>query len=109
MFNQFTTIEDALSELGERVKETRIASEMTQEELAEKAGISYSSLYRLESGKSVQTDSLLRVLKALNMLQKLDVVLPKQEISPMEMLAPVKKKKIYRKSAKQNTTWTWGE
>lgn len=109
MFTQFSTIEDSLSELGNRIKEIRIASEMTQEDLAQKAGISYSSVHRLENGNSVQTDSLLRVLKALNLIQGLEAVLPKQEMSPVDMLTSVKKKKIYRKTAKTETVWKWGE
>ena len=54
--------------MGYKIKEYRISMKMSQEELAEKANISRTTLSGLENGtiKTTTTDTLLKIAKALN-------------------------------------------
>jgi len=103
-------INESLEEIGMRIKDLRIAACYTQSDLAKKSGISVSSIRRLEAGQSVQFDNVLSVMKALNILSKVEIAIPVQKISPMQQIKGVKKKKAYRKPRKQSeSTWEWGE
>ena len=65
-----------LIELGHRIKQNRIALNITQAELAKRCGISLSTETRIESG----IDNYIKILKGLNVLENLDVLIP--EIQP---------------------------
>jgi len=57
--------------LGARIKELRKKSQTSQEQLAEKIGINYKNLSRIESGKGFPTlDTLENIAKALNVEMK---------------------------------------
>ena len=51
----------------QKIKDIRISKEMTQEELAEKSGISRTTIHGLETGKitNTNTDTLLKIAAAL--------------------------------------------
>lgn len=55
-------------EIAKRIKELRIAKEMTQEQLAEKIGVDVSFLGRIERGKSanIQVNTLEKIINALD-------------------------------------------
>lgn len=74
-----------LTELGKRVRQQRIAAGVKQKELAEKAAVSSDVLYSLEHGKPVTTESLARVLRALNYADALANLLPPSAISPIDL------------------------
>lgn len=103
-------INESLGEIGLRIRDLRIASCYTQSDLAKKAGISVSSIHRIEQGQSVQFDNILSVLKALNLLSRMEIAVPVQRVSPMQQLKGVQKKKTYRRPKQGNgATWEWGE
>lgn len=53
--------------VGDKIKELRLAQNLTQEQLAEKAGILRTTLSRIELGKySVGVDILSKIANALN-------------------------------------------
>lgn len=51
-----------------KIRQIRRAADMTQEELAKRAGISRTTLWKLEKGKSVSvsTETLIRIANILN-------------------------------------------
>ncbi|KKW17285.1 MAG: putative transcriptional regulator [Candidatus Magasanikbacteria bacterium GW2011_GWA2_50_22] len=58
--------ESARIKLAARIRETRIAKKMTQEDVAEKASMQQSVIARLESGEhGVSVDTLSKVANAL--------------------------------------------
>ncbi|EQD76464.1 transcriptional regulator, XRE family [mine drainage metagenome] len=77
---------EALKQLGSRLREVRLSQGLTQRELAALAGVARNSVARLEDSGSGRTDTLLRVLGALNILDRLDAVLPEATPSPLAML-----------------------
>ncbi len=107
--DNYMGIQESLLEFGFRVKEIRISACMTQKDLAEKAGVSLSTVRRIEDGQTVQFENILRVLKSLNLLSKLEMLVPSQKLTPMQLLEGEKKKKIYRKPVKKQSDWTWDE
>ena len=73
-------------EIGKRLKEYRFKRRFTQQELAERAGISLFTIAQIEKGKPVSISMLLPVLRVLRLLDNLEMLLPETGISPVEML-----------------------
>jgi transcriptional regulator with XRE-family HTH domain len=73
-------------ELGARLKRLRISRDLSQQQLADKAGISLKTLRNLERGAGSSVDTLLRTLKALNVTNVLELLAPTPTISPLALL-----------------------
>lgn len=74
-----------LEELGARLRRQRVAQGLKQEELATKAAVSKHVLSALENGRSVTTESLVRVLRGLGFREALINLLPAPVPSPIEL------------------------
>ncbi len=102
-----------LVEVGARLAQRRIAFRLTQAGLAEQAGISKRTLERAENGFSVQLQSLLRILRVLDLVEGLEVLIPAAEQSPMDLLQRQgrQRKRAFtsRGVAEPKGKWTWGE
>ena len=81
-----TTDAALLSELGLRLERQRLERNLSQERLAELAGIGRATLQRLERGESVQLGSLIKVLRTLGLLPGLDAAIPEKVILPIARL-----------------------
>lgn len=75
-----------VAELGSRLRQTRLAQNITQRRLAEEAGVSVATVRNLEDGKRTQLVTLIRVLRILGLLDGLDRVVPEPAPSPIEQL-----------------------
>lgn len=82
-----------LKEIGLRIKEYRIRQYLQQKELAEDAGVSLDTVSRLEQGKNISFDKLLRILRVLEMLENLEDFIPEPPLSPLLMKKLQGKKK----------------
>lgn len=101
-----------LKELGKRIQDIRISVTITQRELAERAGVSPSTMERIENGENVKIENILNVMRALSLLNNLDIILPEQEVIPtMVIERRVKRKRVRRKNEKSEdiTEWKWGD
>jgi putative transcriptional regulator len=78
--------EAVLGEIGLRLARLRLDRNLTQPELAAEAGVSRDTVRRLERGHSVALTGLLRVLRALELLEGLDTTIPVPLASPIEQL-----------------------
>lgn len=74
-----------LIEVGQRIRQQRIAMGLKQKELAEKAAVSPDTLSALENGKSVTVETLVRVLNAMGYSEALVNLLPAPVISPIDL------------------------
>lgn len=83
---QFKRPKEALAQLGSRLREQRIAQDLTQRQLATHAGVGVRSIIRLEETGIGRTDTFLRVLTALSIADRLDTLLPESAPSPIAML-----------------------
>lgn len=65
-----------VAEIGKRLRLLRVGSNLTQQQLADRTGLSRSTIRDIEQGKPVNLLSLLPVLRALNLLDSLDTCIP---------------------------------
>ena len=103
-----------LATAGARIAQRRLARNLTRPELAERAGVSLSTLKRIEGGCSAQVLSLLRVLAALDLPASVDALIPPAERSPLEELDSGRAARPRRRASKRRATpprdhWTWGD
>ena len=75
-----------LKRLGARLKVYRIARGMKQQELAAESGVGVSTIAKIENGQSVALSLLVSVMRTLGLLENLDLLVPEQKTSPMELL-----------------------
>ena len=84
--DQQLTDATVLTEFGERLERLRLSRDLTQRELGERAGVNRAVVARIEAGGSVTTQNLVRVLRALDLLDALDRLVPESVSSPVEEL-----------------------
>ena len=85
-FSSELTDAAVLQEIGRRFERARLESGLTQAQAAEEAGIAKRTLERLEAGKAVDSVTLIRVLRALNMSANLESLLPDLPQNPVALL-----------------------
>lgn len=71
-------------ELGDRLRSARLNANLTQAEVASRAGLSRPTVVAAEQGR-VQLENLIAILVAMGMTNQLDAFLPVQEISPLQL------------------------
>ena len=71
-------------EIGERLKQARLNRDLTQSEVAERAGVSRKAVLNAEKG-IVRLEVLLAIMAELDLIRQLDLFLPSQEISPIQL------------------------
>jgi transcriptional regulator with XRE-family HTH domain len=74
------------SELGSRLKHLRLERNLDQRTLAEEAGVSRTTVQRMEEGESVTVTSLLRVMRILGIVEDLERAIPEPVPSPIQQL-----------------------
>ena len=87
MDDMWTELSDPaiLQKIGRRMRDYRIRMEMTQNELAEKSGVSMGTIVRVEQGNPISTLLLISILRTMGLLENLEVLLPELSISPLQM------------------------
>jgi len=102
-----------LAELGSRFRRHRIRRELTQRDLAHEAGVSIDTVKRMETGRPVGTDNLLRMLRVLGLVEALDQAIPEPPPSPLERLARqgAERQRVRHPTSRTRraTLWTWGD
>ena len=73
-----------LNRIGNHLKSVRLKQNITQQSLADAAGVSLSSLKKIEKGEIGSFDSLLRVLRTLGKLDVLQPLVDEEQLSPSE-------------------------
>lgn len=97
----FSTPAELQIALGERLRRLRLDRNLDQRSTAEKAGISEKALRNLEAGRGSTVETLLRVLKALDHLQGLDMLAPEISVNPLDLLRQTKSPQRVRRATKQ--------
>lgn len=95
------TDKSLMKTMGDFIKSHRLNQNKSQDHVATAAGISRSTLSLLERGEKVRIDSLIQVLRVLNLLYIMDVFKIQDEISPIEY-AKLKKKQRKQASPRKN-------
>jgi len=108
-----------LRTLGQRLVARRLERNRTQAELAREAGVSLRTVVRLERGESSQVANLVRVLRALELLEPLLASLARLAPEPASRpLVQLRSRARERRRASSPRTkpgpdgaggWTWGD
>ncbi|MDR1974825.1 MAG: helix-turn-helix domain-containing protein [Bacteroidales bacterium] len=101
-FNQVyvKTDGDILSEIGEYLRQRRINDNLTQQELADKVGISKDQLSKIERTGKTSLATLISISRKFNLLDQLLDVYKMPELTPIqkyEIEQKIKKIKTNRK------------
>lgn len=112
--NFLSELSDAvvLAELGRRIAQHRLNRNLTQDELAQEAGVSRSTVARFEQGESTQVTNLVRILRALGLLSNLDKLVPEPGVSPVQQLrmGGKSRRRASRKTRRAvEEPWSWGD
>ncbi len=107
-----------LANVGNRVAAARLRRNISQQQLADEAGVSRSTVRRLEAGESTQLTAFIRILRALEMLEGLELLLPAATPSPMQVLENRGKTRQRASSPRDEAdtgteadapNWEWGD
>ena len=103
-----------LTEIGQRLARLRLEKNLTQVQLAEQAGVSKSTVQRLESGDvSPQLSGFIRVCRVLDLIERFDLLVPEPVTSPVEQLkldGRRRKRASAPKAPKPAAKkWQWGD
>jgi len=95
-----------LDELGRRLQQLRKQQGLSQEALAQQAGIGVATLRRIEDGSDGRLGSWIRLLRALGMTGTLDALLPESFRSPRK---EAKEQAGRRRGPKDDGGFVWGD
>lgn len=100
-------------ELGARLEAYRISRNIRQEDLAEMAGLSRMTISNLEAGNGGTLESLIRVLRALELEDRLFTLFPEAGVSPLDPQSVTgRKRRRVRPPATEQAEpgpWSWGD
>ncbi len=115
-FDRLNTDRAVLAELGRRIARHRLERNWTQADLGRLAGVGQATVQRAERGASVQMTSMIRLLRALGLLEALDVAIPESVDLP---IAQLERERSGRKRARArgrtgeaqpaDHPWVWGD
>ena len=106
------TDEAILGELGGRLAQRRLELQLSQETLAGQAGVSKRTVERVEAGATTQMSTMIRVMRVLGLLERLETLVPKAGPRPMELRklkGKARKRARTKKKPAEEKPWTWGD
>lgn len=80
----FRLDKEILSELGRRARSVRLHDELSQEELAQKAGVSRDTIQRFEGSGTTTLQNLVKICRVLDLLSNIDQIFSEPTYSPRE-------------------------
>jgi len=96
---KFATPDELVRELGSRLRSQRLASRVTQQELALRAGVALGAVKKLESDGNTTLQTFVRVVQALSLSADLEHILelkPHTSIAEMERAAAAPRQRARR-------------
>ncbi len=107
-----TSPQAVVEELSGRLARYRMGSGISQARLADQAGVSKRTIERIENGCDTQLTTMIRLLQALGLSERLNQIIPESTVSPMDMLKgriePPKRARR-KKSPQTDRPWKWGD
>lgn len=101
-----------LTNLGDRISKYRIARGIRQQDLAESAGISRRTLTNLEGGSGATLETMLRILRALDIEERFLDLFPNAAINPLDHMAARQHPRQRVRPSKRSEhaiDWKWGD
>ena len=102
-----------LTQLGESLRRSRLARNLSQSELGREAGVSRDTVRRMEAGEPVSTLSLARMLRVLGLAERLAAIAPDSGPGPLEQLergpAGRKRARAGKPRREDAVEWRWAD
>lgn len=110
MSSYFKSDKEINCEVAKRIKDLRISNKISQEEMSLKTGLSKHTISNIENGKSFTFDNLLKVMRALNIIDRIDVLIPETKENPYRLIKEKsKRQRVYNSKKKKSSDWKWGD
>lgn len=84
---EYLTNSGILDILAKRVKEYRLAARLSQRDLAQKSGVSYTTISHFEQGKNpnLTLNNFISLLRVIGMESRFSDLLPELPVAPMAL------------------------
>jgi transcriptional regulator with XRE-family HTH domain len=92
-----------LREIGKLIRLIRLKRNVTQEQLAERAGLDRTTIVQLEKGRSATLLTLIQILRVLEKLELLNGLEEEAEVSPLEVAKQMEKTRKRASKATKST------
>ena len=73
-------------EIGKRIQKVRLLQNLTQKDLAQKAGLSRGAVSKIERGQGATLSSMIEIMRVLRLLDSFEQVFPTAQLSPLEIV-----------------------
>jgi transcriptional regulator with XRE-family HTH domain len=114
-FDPFLTDDAVMAEFGRRLARARLARNMSQKQLAQEAGVGERTVARVEGGESSTLANVIRILRALDLLEGLDSLVPEPTVNPFVELEQRGRQRRRASPSRAGLPrpsdggWTWGD
>jgi transcriptional regulator with XRE-family HTH domain len=105
-----------LEELGGRLARARLERNLSQARLAEEAGVGRVTLQRIEAGEGASLVNVVRILRALDLFEGLDGLVPEPAPSPIDELKRQGRRRqragsprASGRDERRTREWRWGD
>ena len=105
--DDLTSDRGVLLALGRRLARARQQKRLSQDVLAEEAGVGVATLRRIEAGQGCQLESWIRVMRALGRISAIDDMLPDELRSPMAEV--MRERELKRLPRRRGNSARWGD
>lgn len=99
-------------DLGKRLSSYRLARNLRQQDVAERSGLSRGVVARIEAGEGGTIDSFLRIMQALDVEDRIELLLPDASLSPLDPRSETGPRQRARGAGTDRPAeepWSWGE
>ena len=108
------TVETILAEIVHRAVQRRIELGLTQQDVVDQTGISLRTLKQIERGNDCRFSTMIRLLQAYDLTDRLNMLIPEPTISPIQFIEQQQQsrkgtRKRVSKAAKPVKSWKWGD
>ena len=99
-----------LLEMVRRMVQHRIGLGLTQQDVANQTGVSLGTIKRIEMGYDCQFSTMVRLLQAYDLVDRLDALVPEPSVSPIQFIEQQQKpRKRALKKVAPSKSWKWGD
>ena len=109
--NETAPIAEIQRGLGRQIELFRMSRNMRQLDLANAAGISRATLSRIESGQGGTIDTMLRLMRALGIADRIGQLIPDASKSPLiaNRDGEVTRERVRLPARREQKPWVWAD
>jgi len=109
------TVEAILTEIIHRAVQRRIELGLTQQDVVDQTGISLRTLKQIEKGSDCRFSTLIRLLQAYDLTDRLNMLIPEPIVSPIQFIEQQRqsrkgaRKRVSKAAKPVKKSWKWGD